>query len=672
VSSIFNINLSLALPGIHHAGDSSAAAAGRAERTEQVTQVFHDTVMTASSSSSRGITPPQAAHAETSSSAKRRKTAVEIPRIAISTYTQKDMSDELNSWVNSELVRARRAHLVIAKDKILHCYRNQLQFLDLSNLHLTTLPECIEKLSQLRSLTLNRNNFTTLPSFIGNLSQLTKLSLSHNQLDALPSFVVRLNELSLLDVSANQISHFPNFIVRLTKLTHLYMSNNQLHNLPRSIGRLTKLLELNVNHNELVNLPAEILNLSEDCLVLAEYNLFTSVTCQRLRAQINAEDFRGPRITFAPRINRERASHQTIEELLQDLTLHAHQPQTIVLNNLPKNDLRLWLSRLVDVGDYQQSTSRQTLARMIYDAIVRAEEDPVFRNIFQSCIIDAETTCGDRMALSVLYLGLNSKIAHSLETLNLQQLSYLLIHGTMALNYLEKIAKAKETLCNINDSIEVLLSYPLMLKEKLDLALDIETMLFFPCSGVKEEDLLSAETLLQCFFDNKEWDFEAIMQQDFWEKFWRNFLKNTSKNKEDIKRIFSENFLDNSAHVNLFLEAGFLENQEDPSKVFTKEFLRKKENLERIISIALSGKHSNGDSKAPSCFAYLAKQEPWMSALQKHPLTQEKYKKIMDEKEKSLEEEDEPDYEEIAKKERTAFVQLTKEAYSFVLCKKEV
>jgi hypothetical protein len=51
---------------------------------------------------------------------------------------------------------------------------------------------------------------------------------------------------------------------------------------------------------------------------------------------------------------------------------------------------------------------------------------------------------------------------------------------------LEQIAREKVKTLRFVDEIEVYLAYPVKLKERLDLQIDVKDMLYFGCSGVTE------------------------------------------------------------------------------------------------------------------------------------------------------------------------------------------
>ncbi len=116
----------------------------------------------------------------------------------------------------------------VARQRIDEAFRTQAKHLNLSYLHITTLPREIGRLSNLESLNLSQNELSTLPREIGELYNLQRL-----------------------DLSGNPLVELPPEIGNLSKLTHLRLFNCRLSNLPSEIGKLTNLIELDLFHNPL-------------------------------------------------------------------------------------------------------------------------------------------------------------------------------------------------------------------------------------------------------------------------------------------------------------------------------------------------------------------------------------------------------------------------------------
>ncbi len=159
-----------------------------------------------------------------------------------------------------------------------------------------------------------------------------------------------------------------------------------------------------------------------------------------------------------------------------------------ILSSSEVGYLATWLSRLDDVADFMRGNERaKTLAKKVTDYLALAEKNQEFRKLFFAIIQDATTSCGDRVALSILHVGMAKRLAE-VNPRDLTKLSQLLIRGSWIISQLEKIAREKveilKTTVGLFDEIEVYLGYPIKLRKRLHLPIDIEAMLFFNCSNI--------------------------------------------------------------------------------------------------------------------------------------------------------------------------------------------
>ncbi|MCY3414183.1 MAG: leucine-rich repeat domain-containing protein [Candidatus Heimdallarchaeota archaeon] len=190
-----------------------------------------------------------------------------------------------------------------------------LEYLDLSNGELTSLPDWISELSNLKQLDCNDNKLIKLPelppsletlnlddnklkkielnqlpnlqklllsdnnieeiSDFSSLVSLKKLDLSNNKIKILPDFsaMANLEELNLscnkikvlpilssqvklwdLNLSNNQIKMVPE-VTQLKSLMNLNLENNQITELPKGITKLPKIYNINVKNNQVSCLP---------------------------------------------------------------------------------------------------------------------------------------------------------------------------------------------------------------------------------------------------------------------------------------------------------------------------------------------------------------------------------------------------------------------------------
>ena len=416
-----------------------------------------------------------------------------------------------------------------------------LEALDLIGNRLTALPPEIGQLTALKELDLIGNQFTALPAEIGQLTALKGLYLDDNQLTALPPEIGQLTALKGLYLRGNRLTALPAEIGQLTVLKRLDLSSNRLTALPPEIGQLTVLKELDLRGNRLTALPNTLLELPSTCRVYLANNPLSQRILDNLRAATQASDYRGPFIHFS--VHEERAEDsRTATEIYGDICKLAEKIPVTLKALLEKEDtLRSWLSRLSYIGDFKHSSPKQkALAEAIADYIEKAENEPEFRDSFFSVIEGAGATCGDRMALSLLYLDINFQISESLKKSDLEKLAYLILHGTYALDQLQAAAAEKAKTLRFVDEIEIYLAYPIKLKESLQLPIVLDTMLYFSCSGVEEKDLKAAKELVLDTLSNKEACYGKLVESETWERTLKDCKAKEYERLEEVRDDLSE------------------------------------------------------------------------------------------------------------------------------------
>lgn len=146
-----------------------------------------------------------------------------------------------------------------------------LEFLDLRESNLNSLPKAISNFQQLKYLDLNNNKFTEIPEEIFTLEKLKTLYLYDNEITTIPDAIKELDleDLSLtgnnikklpnldgllslksLDAKRNQIQTFPE-LSQTSNLEHLDLSDNRLEEIPSQIKHLKNLTRLNLDYNKL-------------------------------------------------------------------------------------------------------------------------------------------------------------------------------------------------------------------------------------------------------------------------------------------------------------------------------------------------------------------------------------------------------------------------------------
>ena len=423
-----------------------------------------------------------------------------------------EIETSLRNWENENALGENRQAAV---QRIRGFLNNTSQrTLDLSSLRLSTLPSIFNSdpfVTRLTMLNVSLNQLTALPEAIGELRALQRLDVGFNQLTALPEAIGRLQALQRLEVFNNQLRALPEAIGELRALQWLNVSYNQLTALPEVIGGLRELKILILRNNiSLTGVPNEMLSLPSTCIIGLEQTGLSEAVRTRLRDICGSPNYQGPRISFSM-VYAELpvSSERSAEELLSELcSLSGSAPKdfhNLFASDANKNNLRMWLARLSYAADYRKGGEFQkAFARKVLHYLHVAEENEQFRETFFNTIAGAAETCGDRVALSILHLGIACKLA-TIDTKDIKQLENFLIHTVWPIELLEKIARDKIPALHFYDEIEVYLGYPVMLRERLKMEIDVDEMLYFRCSALQQTDLnCAAKDVLRTQKDDEE------------------------------------------------------------------------------------------------------------------------------------------------------------------------
>jgi len=448
---------------------------------------------------------------------------------------------EIELFKNLEVLNLSENRLTELPPQI--CYLIQLRQLYLHQNALTQLPPQICCLINLETLGLAINNFIDFPPQICNMISLKNLDLDGNNISELPPQICQLINLEQFCLSENNFIEFPLAICNMINLKRLYLDGNNIRELPPQIGQLINLdafdlcennltelppqigqlrslTQLMIDNNpDLRGLPLEILDLPHTAEISITESSLSEEVMTRLRTACNQPNYQGPRFSLGH--SEQQSEQKPTKEILESLFLALGKPyrelSNVLGNDIDQPALCAWLNKLSYMKDFQGSEeTKQWLIGNILNYLELADQDPAFRRAFSVAIQRAAQTCGDRVALSILHLGIQHHLA-TIDLHNLKALAEFLKRGVFAVSLLEGIARNKVAVLPFFDEIEVYLAYPVKLKERLGLPIDVQEMLYFTCSAIKQEDLDEAAAFVEKKLAGEEF-YQFLIEQDIWLK----------------------------------------------------------------------------------------------------------------------------------------------------------
>lgn len=431
-----------------------------------------------------------------------------------------------------------------------------LENLKICNTNLSSLPEEIGELHSLDCLELCGNQFDVLPNSLSNLKNLKMLNVSsnrgeisqdndlpkgltacldklknveilglyRNRLEELPEDLIQglqgMESLNTLDLSNNGLRILPENLAFLTKLKQLYsllLCDNSLSELPSdffsSLKDLKNLYIINLSDNRLRTLPDSFRDLRPEVRLLLYRNRFSRQEVERILNITREPGYQGPVVELSIQ-DYTQGLQKNSDEIVSELYRVAKLPQK-QFHLEDSLELNSWLNRISELPEFDSATNKQLIAQKILAILEEASINSSFKNIFYQIIDDASQTCGDRVALSLLYLDVHHRL-ESMDLTDMQALARFLENGVWTLDLLEECAREKvSTLAGV-DEIETYLAYPIHLKEDLDIPIVQEAMLYFRCSGVTEEDLEYAKNFVLEQRNDKGKRLEFLITQEKW------------------------------------------------------------------------------------------------------------------------------------------------------------
>jgi len=164
------------------------------------------------------------------------------------------LEEQLNEWVNSIYEKAADGKSVNlgkkrqdAKARILKCFDDRSDWLNLRSLQLSDLPDVFLQLTQLKYLELNHNHLEKLPYSLTDLPALEALDLYHNFLKILPCDLGNFSQLKELNLAKNPLISLPNSFFDLPKECRIDLGAN-----PFSPEYVQQIREISQDHFDIV------------------------------------------------------------------------------------------------------------------------------------------------------------------------------------------------------------------------------------------------------------------------------------------------------------------------------------------------------------------------------------------------------------------------------------
>ena len=135
-----------------------------------------------------------------------------------------------------------------------------LEILDLSNNHLSHLPDNFGDLKKLKIVFFSENNFTEFPEVLYQCPNLTMIGFKSNQINYIPEKALPEN-LQWLILTNNKINYLPKNIGKCNRLQKVALAGNQLQELPPEMANCKNLELLRISANQLTQFPEWLFSL---------------------------------------------------------------------------------------------------------------------------------------------------------------------------------------------------------------------------------------------------------------------------------------------------------------------------------------------------------------------------------------------------------------------------
>ncbi|GIY59447.1 leucine-rich repeat-containing protein 40 [Caerostris darwini] len=165
---------------------------------------------------------------------------------------------------------------IIPKDVLEAASTSDVTVVDFSRNNITQIPDEFEIiLPKLTEINLGYNKINSVPSFIGLGQHLQFLDIRNNRLETLPAEVASLASLREINISYNRFRSLPTALYGLKKLEIILASDNQIEDIDASgLSQIPVLAVLDLHNNSIKVVPPELGNFRQLRSLLLDGNLF--------------------------------------------------------------------------------------------------------------------------------------------------------------------------------------------------------------------------------------------------------------------------------------------------------------------------------------------------------------------------------------------------------------
>lgn len=436
----------------------------------------------------------------------------------------------------------------------------RLEALELDdNFHLNDLPESIGKLQRLRkmSLTFDRE-LSELQEFVFpatfrdlHLTELQIMGIDHIKILPLLRSQVGLRTFSITN---SELDYIPREILGLRNLISLDLSTNDIEEIPNEIRELTELQQLDLRHNAIQRINTGVFDLDSGCEVLLQENFLDANELLTIDARLQAEEYRGPGFTTdrEPYIASEDEQAEENEDGLdvqQEMTTFYQSlglPLPSFIQELTQEEAKILGALLHQLQE--RIALSHSFAPKIYstlaDCLSLFSSDAQYRKACLQEIDGATRTCGDGVIAIILKLSLQRKEV-LLKDSDPSDVLRFLMQGKLALSILEEKASLNIASKKIDimhairrenplwgeeriqrealerydaeiDPVEVYLVFPIKLKQRLGLEIELDQMFFAASAEVSAAELDEAAVDVQQRLADKSFAAQFLIEQDLW------------------------------------------------------------------------------------------------------------------------------------------------------------